>query len=137
MNEKIEFSNRLRATMVKAGYPASPAVLLHGFNLRWHGRSISNQAAWSWLNSKSIPTQDKIQVLAEWLKIEPQLLRFGESVLKAVQEHQKRWDEGLGHIERETVEAFLKLPAPERKIIREVIQAFAKAKHAIDETAKI
>ena len=137
MNEKIEFSNRLRATMVKAGYTASPAVLLHGFNLRWHGRSISNQAAWSWLNSKSIPTQDKIQVLAEWLKIEPQLLRFGESVLKAVQEHQKRWDEGLGHIERETVEAFLKLPAPERKIIREVIQAFAKAKHAIDETAKI
>lgn len=65
MNEKVEFSNRLRATMAKAGYAASPAVLLQEFNLRWHGRSISNQAAWSWLNSKSIPTQDKIQVLAE------------------------------------------------------------------------
>jgi transcriptional regulator with XRE-family HTH domain len=126
MNEKVEFSSRLRATMVKAGYTASPAVLLHEFNLRWHGRSISNQAAWSWLNSKSIPTQDKMQLLAEWLKIEPQVLRFGGVVLQKVREQQKRWDEGIGYLERETFDAFLQLPAPQRKLIREVILTFAK-----------
>lgn len=126
MNEKIEFSNRLRVTMTKAGYPPSPAVLEREFNLRWHGRSISTQAAWSWLNSKSIPTQDKVQVLAEWLKVEPQVLRFGESVVLSVREHQQRWDEGVGYLERETFDAFLKLPAPQRKIIREVILTFAK-----------
>lgn len=127
MNEKIEFSNRLRDALVTAGYTASPSVLEHEFNLRWYGRSISNQAAWGWLNNRSIPTQEKLQVLAEWLKVEPQVLRFGEAVRNAVQQHKQRWDEGVGHLERETFDAFLKLPAPQRKIIREVILAFAKA----------
>ena len=126
MNEKVEFSNRLRASMVEAGYQARPSVVEQEFNLRWHGRSISTQAAWSWLNSKSIPAQDKMQVLAEWLRIEPEVLRFGEAVRHSVLEHRKRWDEGVGYLERETFDAFLKLPAPQRKIIREVILTFAK-----------
>ena len=126
MNEKIEFSNRLRDVLVKAGYAASPSVLEHEFNLRWYGRSVSNQAAWSWLNNRAIPTQEKLQVLAEWLKVEPQVLRFGEAVRNAVQQHKQRWDEGIGHLERETLDAFLQLPAPQRKLIREVILTFAK-----------
>ncbi len=126
MNEKIEFTKRLRAAMTAAGYTISPSVLEHEFNLRWPGKSISNQAAWGWLNNRSIPTQDKLQVLAEWLKIEPDVLRFGTSVRASVQQHQKRWSEGIGHLEQETFDAFLQLPAPQRKIIREVILTFAK-----------
>ena len=126
MNEKIEFSSRLRQAMTDAGYVASPSVLEHEFNLRWYGRSISNQAAWSWLNSKALPTQDKLQVLAEWLKVEPEVLRFGETVRKSVQQQRQRWDEGVGYLERETFDAFLQLPAPQRKLIREVILTFAK-----------
>lgn len=127
MNEKIEFTERLRAAMIQAGYVASPSVLEHEFNLRWPGKSISNQAAWGWLNNRSIPTQDKMKVLAEWLKVEPDVLRFGDAVRLSVQQHKKRWDEGVGHVERETFDAFLKLPAAQRKIIREVILTFAKA----------
>ncbi|MCM2340184.1 transcriptional regulator [Rhodoferax sp.] len=132
MNEKIEFSNRLRDAMIKAGYLASPSVIEHEFNLRWYGRSISNQAAWGWLNSRSIPTQEKLQVLAEWLKVEPQVLRFGEVVRNSIQQHKQRWDEGVDYLERETFDAFLKLPASQRKIIREVILAFAKVHASTD-----
>lgn len=126
MNEKVEFSNRLRARLVGAGYQARPSVIEREFNLRWHGRSVSTQAAWSWLNAKSIPSQDKVQVLAEWLKVEPQVLRFGDAVTQSIKRHLQRWDEGTGHLERETFEAFLKLPAPQRKLIREIILTFAK-----------
>lgn len=126
MDEKIEFSQRLRATMVRAGYSASPSVLEHEFNLRWQGRSISNQAAWGWLNNRAIPTQDKLQILAEWLKVEPEVLRFGERVRHKVAEQRQRWDEGAGYLERETFDAFLRLPAPQRKLIREVILTFAR-----------
>ncbi|MHA7600930.1 transcriptional regulator [Alicycliphilus sp. T452] len=126
MNEKIEFSNRLRQAMADAGYAPSPSVLEQEFNLRWYGRSISNQAAWNWLNSKAVPTQDKIQVLAEWLNVEPEVLRFGEAVRHSVQEYRRRWDEGVGYLERETFDAFLQLPAPQRKLIREVILTFAR-----------
>ena len=135
MNEKIEFTQRLRAAMTQAGYAASPSVLEHEFNLRWPGKSISNQAAWGWLNNRSIPTQDKVQVLAEWLRIEPEVLRFGTEVRLSVQQHQKRWDEGVNYLERETFDAFLQLPAAQRKIIREVILTFAKA-NAADSSGK-
>jgi hypothetical protein len=39
----------------------------------------------------------------------------------------------VGYVERETLDAFLQLPAPERKIIREVIWAFIKARGNEDE----
>jgi hypothetical protein len=68
---------------------------------------------------------------AEWLKVEPQVLRFGEAVRNAVLQHKQRWDAGVGHLERETFDAFLKLPVPQRKIIRQVILAFAKAHDAV------
>jgi len=54
------------------------------------------------------------------------VLRFGEAVRDSVRAHKHRWDEGIGYLERETFDAFLKLPAPQRKIIREVILTFAK-----------
>lgn len=37
----------------------------------------------------------------------------------------KLWDEGLGYLERETFDAFLGLPASQRKAIRGVILALA------------
>ena len=84
------------------------------------------QAARRWLRGEAIPAQDKMQVLAEWLKIEPEVLRFGEAVRLSVQEQRKRWDDGVGYLEREAFDAFLQLPAPQRKVVREVILTFAK-----------
>ena len=127
MSEKIEFSKRLRQAMQDAGYAISPTVLEREFNLRWWGNSISTQAAWSWLNSRAIPAQDKMQTLAEWLKIEPEVLRFGEQVRQSVQAHRQRREQGMDHLDREMLDAFLQLPAPQRKLVREVILTFAKA----------
>ena len=127
MNEKIEFSTRLKEAMKQAGYPLSATVLESEFNLRWHGQSISNQAAWSWLNSRTIPTQEKLKILAEWLRIEPDVLRFGNAAKQALTLQQKRWDDSIQQHDREMVDAFLKLPLPQRKVVREVILTFAKA----------
>lgn len=127
MNEKEEFSNRLRDAMTQAGYPLRPVVLEREFNTRYWGSSVTLQAVRRWLRGEAIPSQEKLQVLAEWLKVEPQVLRFGEAVRNSVQQHKQLWGDGAGYVERETFEAFLKLPAPQRKIIREVIQAFSKA----------
>ena len=126
MNEKEEFTKRLSDAMVRAGYALRPVVLEREFNTRYWGRSVTLQAVRRWLRGEAIPSQDKLQVLADWLKIEPEVLRFGEAVRQSVQQHRKRWDEGIGFLERETFDAFLKLPAPQRKIIREVILTFAK-----------
>lgn len=126
MREKRDFSERLRAAMKARGMSPSAAVLEREFNLRWAGKPVGRQTAWKWLNSQAIPTQDKLQELSRWLKVEPHELRFGDSVLRHLRAEQKRWDEGAGYLERETFDAFLQLTAPQRKIIREVILAFAK-----------
>lgn len=126
MNNTLEFAQRLRDAMVAAGLEPRPGVLLNLFNTHYWGRSVSFQAVSRWLRGEAIPEQDKLLVLANVLKIEPEVLRFGDAVRTSVQQHRQRWDEGIGYLERETFDAFLQLPAPQRKIIREVILTFAK-----------
>lgn len=127
MDNKLEFAERLRAAMVAAGLEPRPGVLLGLFNGKYWGRSVTFQAVSRWLKGEAIPAQDKLIVLAELLKVEPEVLRFGSSVRHSVQEHRRRWEAGVGYLERETFDAFLQLPAPQRKLVREVILAFAKA----------
>jgi transcriptional regulator with XRE-family HTH domain len=126
MNEKLEFANRLREAMVNAGYAARPSVLEREFNTRYWGAPVTIQAVARWLNAQAIPSQDKLQALAEWLKVEPQVLRFGPQVARTVAEYRQRWDEKLNYEERQTIDAYLQLPAPQRKLVREVILTFAQ-----------
>jgi transcriptional regulator with XRE-family HTH domain len=127
MDNKLEFAQRLRDAMVAAGLEPRPGVLLNLFNTHYWGRSVTFQAVSRWLKGEAIPAQDKLVVLAGLLKVEPEVLRFGSGVRQAVKDHRQRWEEGVGYLERETFDAFLQLPAPQRKVIREVILTFAKA----------
>ena len=131
MDQKLEFAERLQAAMRAAGLEPRPAVLLNLFNTHYWGRSVTFQAVSRWLRGESIPGQDKLMVLAGLLNVQPEVLRFGESVRKSIEQRQQRWEEGIGYLERETFDAFLQLPAAQRKLIREVILTFAKA-HTAD-----
>ena len=130
MTEKSEFAQRLRSAMLAAGYPDRPAVLEREFNSRYWGRSVTFQAVSRWLRGESIPSQDKLQVLAEWLRIEPQVLRFGERAVVTVREQRGRWEDPKFYQEREVIETFLGLPAQQRKVVREVVMALALAAKA-------
>ena len=66
------------------------------------------------------------EVLAEWLGVPPQQLNFGEEIQRKVDARRARWDSGIGYQDRDVFEAFLKLPIPQRKLVREVILTFAK-----------
>jgi transcriptional regulator with XRE-family HTH domain len=127
MDEKAQFSQRLRKAIENAGYTLRPIVLEREFNTRYWGQSVTVQAVRRWLRGEAIPSQEKLQVLADWLKIEPHVLRFGEQSVQKIRAKVQKWDDGIGHQEREVFEAFLALPAPQKKIVREVIQTFAKA----------
>lgn len=127
LNDKAEFSKRLRAAMLAAGYADRPAVLEREFNARYWGRAVTFQAVSRWLRGQSIPSQEKLLVLAEWLRLEPQTLRYGEQAVERIRESQERWEDARHYQERATFEAFLDLPPAERKIVREVILAFAKS----------
>ena len=111
--------------MQSAGLEPRPGVLLNLFNGNYWGRSVSFQAVSRWLRGEAIPAQDKLLVLADILRVEPEVLRFGVAVRHRVQEHRERWTEGVGYQDRETFDAFLRLPPAQRKIVRELILTFA------------
>jgi len=79
-NESEAFAERLRSALDGCGVRQSPTLVANEFNLRYWGRSITPHTARNWLLGKSIPTQDKLRVLADWLQFIPDELRFGRLV---------------------------------------------------------
>jgi transcriptional regulator with XRE-family HTH domain len=77
-NEKKEFAERLAQAMRNSRKRIeTPTELADAFNLRYHGTSITAQAAYKWLAGTSIPTLDKVETLAEMFKVPVQWLRLG------------------------------------------------------------
>lgn len=76
--EKKLFAERLKQVLMDNGHPISPTYLSKEFNNRYDGTSISVQSANNWLLGKAIPSQDKLSILAIWLNVSNQWLRFGD-----------------------------------------------------------
>lgn len=126
MNQKLEFAQRLRTAMEALSLEPRPVVLLNLFNHHYWGRSVTFQAVSRWLKGEAIPAQDKLVVLAGLLRMEPEVLRFGNAVHLSLKQERRRWNEDIGHLERETFDLFMRLPTQQRKLIREVILTFAQ-----------
>jgi transcriptional regulator with XRE-family HTH domain len=93
------------------------------FNLRYWGRSITPHTARNWLMGNSLPTQDKLRVLAEWLQVSPDELRFGNQVVKSKGSASVAVDGLLNLADREMLSRYLALSVAERKTVRDVVEA--------------
>lgn len=77
-NERESFSERLQQALRNAHYsPDSPTRLAREFNIRFEGRPITVHAARKWLVGEAIPTQEKLRMIAQWLGVPADWLRFG------------------------------------------------------------
>lgn len=132
---KTQFADRLREAMLAAGYEPKPAVLEREFNTRYWGKPMTLHGVRRWLRGETLPSQEKLLLLADWLGVPPQELSFGAEALQRIEQRRARWDSGIGYQEREIFETFLKLPVPQRKLVREVILTFAKV-HVAEPTQK-
>ncbi len=124
-SEAEAFALRLRKALDSCNVRASPTIVANEFNLRYWGRSITPHTARNWLLGQSLPTQDKLVVLADWLQVSPDELRFGKAssglrLADADPEFEK-----MDMADREMLKRYLTLPKPERKTVREVVTAMA------------
>lgn len=76
-NQANGFALRLREALAQRGKKPSPTALEREFNLRYRGQPISMHAARKWLRGMTVPTQDKLEVLARWLNVSADWLRWG------------------------------------------------------------
>ena len=125
--ETQAFADRLRRALDAAGVRPSPTVVANEFNLRYWGRSITSHTARNWLLGQALPTQDKLVVLAEWLQVSPDELRFGKSASGSRLSDADAQFEQLDMADREMIIRYLSLSRADRKTVREVVAAMAVA----------
>jgi len=122
--EAQAFAERLRAALKGVGIRPSPTLVANEFNLRYWGKSITSHTARTWLLGKSIPMQDKLRVLADWLHVSADELRYG--TLAPAFKAQETGTE-LNMQDRDMLAHYLSLPVAERKTVCDVVAALAVA----------
>ena len=73
----VEFATRLEQAMTAKSIKHSPTVLAKLFNSVFDGRAVTVHTARNWILGKSMPTQDKLVVLAKLLDTSAEQLRYG------------------------------------------------------------
>ena len=116
-DEKARFASRLRRALAAAGIEPSAAVVEKRFNARYDGRPVTAQAVSMWLNARAIPRQDKIRVLAAIVGLNPHELQYGG---RRVGEVRGPW-QALSAQDRAMLDAYLDLPAAQRKLVRNLV----------------
>ena len=125
--EKKGFAERLRLALKGVGLRPSPTLVANEFNLRYWGKSVTINTARNWLLGKSIPTQDKLRVLADWLHVSPDELRYGTPATAAKLQDRGNESQPLDMQDREMLKRYLSLPQENRKTVRDVVTALALA----------
>jgi len=103
--ERDHFSDRLKAALQAAGLDSSPSKFATAFNVRADGATVTVHGARKWLIGEAIPTQARIQIIADWLGISAAWLLFGEA-----QNAEVHTDDALTH----------KLDTPELVLVRDL-----------------
>ncbi|WP_198968813.1 helix-turn-helix domain-containing protein [Xylophilus sp. ASV27] len=117
------FAKRLRQALTSAGIPLSPTTVAHEFNLRYWGKGVSLYAVRNWLLGISIPTQDKLRVLAQWLGVPPQELRFGPEGGVAAAREPDPLVRRLIPLDQAMLRRYLRLSPQHRTLIRDMVDA--------------
>jgi len=80
LSESQAFAQRLTAALDAADVEVSPTAIQRTFNALSGDALISVHAVRKWIVRESIPAQERVRVLAAWLGVSPNWLRFGEQV---------------------------------------------------------
>jgi transcriptional regulator with XRE-family HTH domain len=126
--EKLAFSERLHQALNSAGVTAaSPTALAHKFNLLYPGDPVSPQAVRRWLEGTAIPAQDKLVILANWLKVSPEWLRFGEQAKTRRVSNRLVGEQTLVYDARALASLIEMLSADHRQMVSRIVTALLES----------
>lgn len=82
--ERELFADRLRTSLLNSDFLTdSPTILAREFNVRYPKLAVTSHAFRKWICGEAIPTQARLQALAQWLHVSAEWLRFdckGQSI---------------------------------------------------------
>lgn len=123
LKERLDFSERLKQALRNADCsPNSPTQLAREFNLHFGGHPVTVHAARKWLQGESIPTQEKLRALANWLDVPADWLRFGN-----VDGARGKSSQGLSSLDAKMIANLQQLDEHHRMIAHEFLRMLVKA----------
>jgi hypothetical protein len=120
--ERDAFCSRLHHALQRQAPTAlKAAALTREFNRRYAGAPITLHAARRWLLGEAIPAQDKLRVLADWLGVTAEWLRFGQGqAIAQIREPDTAVDYQL-------MREITALSEAHRQVVREMIKLLKRA----------
>ena len=129
-NERESFSERLQQALKNAHYsPDSPTRLAREFNIRFEGRPITVHAARKWLVGEAIPTQEKLRMIAQWLGVPADWLRFGSGEQAASSESAGNGGARFESADVKLIADLQRLDEHHRQLAREFIRMLLRMNH--------
>ena len=121
-----EFATRLEEALDAKAIKKSPTVLAKLFNTEFDGRSITPHTARNWMLGKSLPTQDRLVLLAKILGTSSAYLRYGRHSEKTLMiKNQDGTETELSISQQQFVNNYLKLSISKQMLVSELVAELA------------
>ena len=118
----MEFAARLEQAMVAKSIKHSPTVLAKLFNSVFDGRAVTIITVRNWILGKSLPTQDKLVVLAKLLDTSAEQLRYGRHSEKTLTLLNADGSESeLSVSQKQLVRKYIMLSASQQRLVNDLV----------------
>ena len=122
----MEFAARLEGAMAEKSIKHSPTVLANLFNLRFDGKAVAIITVRNWILGKSLPTQDKLVVLAELLDTSAVQLRYGRHSEKTLTLMNADGSESeLSVSQKQLVRKYISLSKAQQRLVSDLVDELA------------
>ena len=121
-----EFAARLEQAMSAKSIRRSSTVLANLFNAEFDGKAVTIPTVSNWMHGLTIPTQDRLLVLAELLDTSAEHLRFGRNSEKTLTIQNADGSETeLTASQQRLVRKYIMLSASQQRLIGELVDVIA------------
>ena len=122
----VEFAARLEKAMTAKSIKLSPTVLGNLFNSVFDGRAVTPHTARNWMLGKSMPTQEKLVVLAELLDTSAEQLRYGRYSEKTLMISNADGSETeLTGSQQQLVRKYIMLSASQQRLVNDLVDGIS------------
>lgn len=123
-DERLHFRDRLQSALRAAKVPVRASTVAQEFNLRADGATVTTHAVRKWLAGDSIPTHERLVILANWLGVHASWLLYGDAENGEFAE--KLPVASLGTQELLLVRDFNRLSLLGQQVLRELLDVLIK-----------
>jgi hypothetical protein len=122
----MEFAARLEQAMSAKSIRRSSTVLTNLFNAEFDGKAVTIPTVSNWMHGLTMPTQDKLVVLAELLDTSAEHLRYGRNSEKTLTIQNADGSETqLTNTQQQFIKHYLALNSVLQKLVSDLVGEIA------------